>query len=152
MTSAAAREASTIGACSTCGPQDVRVPSVLLSGAMILIVKLALSTLGFARVVRWIRAQVGPTPPNGATTRTSLAAVERAVAMAGALFPGRALCLEQSLVLYFLLRRQQIPVTYCQGVQPHPFQAHAWVEYGGHPLNDVEEHAHRFARFPAVLS
>jgi hypothetical protein len=145
MTAAAA------GACSAGEPKDLRVPSVLQCGTMILIAKVALSTWGFARVVRWIRKQVGSIPPNYRATCSSLAATERKVAMAGALFPGRALCLEQSLVLYFLLRREGIPVTYCQGVQPHPFQGHAWVEYGGLPLNDVEEHARRFARFPAVL-
>lgn len=78
-------------------------------------------------------------------------ATERAVAMAGALYPGRALCLEQSLVLYYLLRRQRVAVRYCQGIQPHPFEAHAWVEYEGKPLNDVAEHAKLFTRFPDQL-
>jgi hypothetical protein len=79
-------------------------------------------------------------------------ATEHAVAMAGALYPGRALCLEQSLVLYYLMRRQGVAVNYCQGVQPYPFQAHAWIEYDGEPINDVAEHVKRFARLPEELS
>ena len=71
--------------------------------------------------------------------------------MAGALYPGRALCLEQSLALYYLLRRRGVPVRYCQGVQPYPFEAHAWVEYGGTPINDVIDHVTLFARFPDQL-
>jgi hypothetical protein len=78
-------------------------------------------------------------------------AAERAVALASALYPGRAKCLEQSLVLYYLLRRRGIAVQYCQGVMAYPFEAHAWVEYAGEVLNDVQEHAVSFARLPAPL-
>jgi transglutaminase-like putative cysteine protease len=71
--------------------------------------------------------------------------------MAGALYLGRAKCLEQSLALYYLLRRQGVAVAYCQGVQPYPFRAHAWVEYRGQVINDVPEHARFFARLPEQL-
>jgi hypothetical protein len=78
-------------------------------------------------------------------------AAEHAVAMAGALYPGRALCLEQSLVLYYLLRRHGIPARYCQGVEGPPFEAHAWLEYQGEPINDVAEHTRLFTRLPDQL-
>jgi hypothetical protein len=73
------------------------------------------------------------------------------VALAGALYPGRARCLEQSLVLYYLLRGRGVAARYCQGVQPNPFQAHAWIEYRGEIITDVEEHVARFARLPDQL-
>lgn len=71
--------------------------------------------------------------------------------MAGAFYPGRARCLEQSLALYYLLRRQGVAVKYCHGVQFYPFQAHAWIEYEGSVINDVAPHVKHFARFPDQL-
>ncbi len=71
--------------------------------------------------------------------------------MAAALFPGRALCLEQSLTLYVLLRLAGATVRLRLGVQAYPFGAHAWVEYLGRPLNDIEEHVAFFAPLPDVL-
>jgi hypothetical protein len=75
----------------------------------------------------------------------------RSVAMAAALYPGRARCLEQSLVLYYLLRRRGVAVRYRQGVMPHPFQAHAWIEYDGEVITDVAEHAAQFSSLPDQL-
>jgi len=76
---------------------------------------------------------------------------EWSVAMAAAFYPGRAQCLERSLVLYYLLRRQGIPVQYCHGVQPFPLVSHAWIEYQGEVINDVPERVREFARFPDQL-
>jgi hypothetical protein len=115
-------------------------------------VKIALRIWGFGRVITWLRRRVEAAPVvailfDDATVKAS----ERAVALAGALYPGRALCLEQSLVLYYLLRRQGVLVEYCQGVIPRPFQAHAWIEYRGEVINDIAEHARQFARLPDLL-
>jgi hypothetical protein len=71
--------------------------------------------------------------------------------MAGAMYPGRAMCLEQSLTLYYVLRRMGIHAEYRQGVQPHPFRAHAWVEYEGAPINDLAEHVRLFTLLPNQL-
>jgi hypothetical protein len=81
----------------------------------------------------------------------AVAATEYAVAMAGALYPGRALCLEQSLALYYLLRRRGVAVKFRMGVQAHPFLAHAWIDYRGVPLNDVPEHVKQFVPLPDQL-
>lgn len=131
--------------------QSVRVPSVLWAGFMILAVKMSLRIGGYGRTIRWIRSSVARIPATTSADAEVVKAAEHAVAMAGALYPGRALCLEQSLVLYYLLRRQGVAVKYCQGVQPHPFLAHAWVEYRGEPINDFAEHAERYARLPEQL-
>jgi len=58
-------------------------------------------------------------------------------------------CLRESLLLWWLL--------YCQGIvselrlgvqnQQEQFQAHAWVEYNGYPLNELEDVRQRFATF-----
>jgi hypothetical protein len=73
-----------------------------------------------------------------------VAASEYAVAMAAALYPGHAACLERSLTLYWHLRRAGVPVAYRMGVQMYPFLAHAWVERDGVPINDVPEHVRLF--------
>jgi transglutaminase superfamily protein len=130
---------------------EVRVPSVLQCGFLLLGVKMALRMRGLSWTIRYIRRRVGVAPATRSVDLDVVKAAERAVAMAGAFYPGRAMCLEQSLVLYHLLRRQGIPVKYCQGVQAHPFAAHAWVEYGGATINDVAEHVSWYARLPNEL-
>ncbi len=127
---------------------SVTVPSVFQVLLMTLAVKVALRAFGLQRILLWIRGRTAEERAAGSPSVDSLRAAEHAVAIAGALYPGRALCLEQSLVLYYVLRRQGFAVEYCQGVQPHPFKAHAWIEYAGEPLNDVAEHVNRFARLP----
>lgn len=129
----------------------VRIPSVAQCLAMILVVKLCLRSFGFNRVIIFLRNRLGTVPVVPLADPTLVRAAERVVAMAGALYPGRALCLEQSLLLYYVLRRQGIAVAYCQGVMPCPFQAHAWIEFEGEVVNDVAEHARQFARLPLQL-
>ena len=128
-----------------------RFPSALRCGAMILGVKVALRTAGFARVIRWIARRVEPIPATTWLDIEAVRAAERAVATAAALYPGRALCLEQSLVLYYVLRRHGVAVGYRQGIMAHPFQAHAWIEYRGEVISDVPEHALQFVRLPDQL-
>jgi hypothetical protein len=129
----------------------LRIPSVLRCGATIVMVKIALRIWGFGRVITWLRRRVEAVPVTTLDDNVAVQASERAVALAGALYPGRALCLEQSLVLYYLLRRQGVLVEYCQGVISRPFQAHAWIEYRGEVINDIAEHARQFARLPDLL-
>lgn len=129
----------------------LHILSVLQCGLLIFAVKLVLRTRGFGWTIRRLRRQVEAISTTELVDLEAVKKCEYRVAMAGALYPGRALCLEQSLVLYYLLRRQGIPVRYCQGVQPHPFLAHAWIEYRGVPLNDVPEHVKQFRLLPDQL-
>jgi hypothetical protein len=129
----------------------VRVPSVLRCALMIATVKLMLKTRDFSGTAAWIRRRVEGVPEATGVDPAVVKAAEWSVATAGALYPGRAKCLEQSLTLYYLLRRQGVAVRYCQGMQPYPFQAHAWVEYRGEVINDVPEHAVAFSRLPDQL-
>jgi hypothetical protein len=82
--------------------------------------------------------------------RQLIDACVRSVALAAAFFPGRALCLERSLTLWYVLRSRGVPVELCLGVQKFPFAAHAWVAYRGTPLNDVPEHVAHFQPLMAV--
>jgi len=130
---------------------QLSVPSVGPCMLLILALKTALRIAGFDRTIRWIRRRVEHIPTDLAPGAGEIAAVEHSVAMAGALYPGRARCLDQSLVLYYLLRRSGVGVTYCQGVQAHPFTGHAWLEYRSDPITDVPEHVRLFARLPELL-
>jgi Transglutaminase-like superfamily len=70
---------------------------------------------------------------------------------------GHPSCLEQSLVLWYLLRRQNISARLRIGVrkQPGKLEAHAWVEHEDVPLNQseaVHEHYAAFEREIADLS
>ncbi len=129
----------------------VTTPSVLRCGLMIVGFKALLRTRRFAGTIRWIRQRVVGIPAGRSAPMKTVSDVAWAVAVAGALYPGRAQCLEQSLVLYYVLRRRGVAVDYCQGVQPFPFQAHAWIEYSGQCVNDVVEHTKRYARLPDLL-
>src|SRR5262249_9212099 len=79
---------------------------------LVLTTRLTLKFAGFGWAIKWIQQQSQhaserhPAPGE-------LEATERVVATAAAFFPGRARCLEQSLVLYYLLRRRGIAVNYC---------------------------------------
>jgi hypothetical protein len=127
------------------------IPSLLRCGFLIFITRVALKSRGFGWTIRWIRQRAAEASGMAPFDPASVKATEHAVAMAAALYPGRALCLEQSLVLYYLLRRQGVPVRFAMGVQAHPFAAHAWVEHRGEPLNDIEEHVRWFTRLPDEL-
>ncbi len=130
---------------------NIRVPSVMTSGFMILALKVSLRLRGYKRTIEWIRRRVERVPVRANVDPAVVKAAEWWVAMAAAFYPGRAECLERSLVLYYVLRRQGVAVKYCHGVQPSPLAAHAWVEYQGEVVNDVPEHVDEFSRLPEQL-
>jgi hypothetical protein len=120
------------------------VPSVPATLLRLAVLKAALAVRGFARTWAWIQADAGRASLAGDVDPQLVAGAEYVVAMAAALYPGHAACLERSLVLYWYLRRTGVPVEYRMGVQMYPFLAHAWVEYRGTPINDVPEHVRLF--------
>ena len=68
--------------------------------------------------------------------------------------PFRTNCLEQSLVLRWLLRRRGIPADLKIGArkEAEKFEAHAWVEFaGGVAVGSSEEHTH-FVPFEGSLA
>ncbi|MGH7720840.1 MAG: lasso peptide biosynthesis B2 protein, partial [Gemmatimonadaceae bacterium] len=130
---------------------EVKVLTVLWCALTIAWIKWLLRTRRFQGTIAWVRGQVEPTLATEAAELEAVRELEYAVAMAGAFYPGRAKCLEQSLALYYLARRQGVAVRYCRGVQLYPFEAHAWVEYQGQVITDVPEHVKYFTRFPDEL-
>lgn len=79
-------------------------------------------------------------------TREAARAIARMVAIASARAPFRVTCLHRTLVLRRLLRARGVPCALRLGVRSWDgaFEAHAWVELAGVPLNDDEAHVARF--------
>lgn len=127
-----------------------RVPSLVWCGLLLLAVRLHLKVCGFGRSIVAAR-HLGRSSGDAANISSNEASsIVEAVATAAAFFPGRAICLEQSLTLYILLRRCGVPVELRLGVQPYPFNAHAWVERNGEPVNEAAEDVAHFLPLPEL--
>jgi hypothetical protein len=126
--------------------------SVVACMVSIALVRRSLAWSGFARTLKRIRDRSERASITTDFSPATIAMVDRLVALAAALYPGRALCLERSLVLYDRLRREGAAVELRIGVQATPFAAHAWVTYGGEPVNDSAEHVSHFVVMPDLRS
>jgi hypothetical protein len=129
---------------------ETRPTSALVATVVLVGVTLALRILGLRRSLTLVRRFCGHAPEAEAPSPGLLADVVRKVDTAAVFFPGRALCLEQSLALYLCLRRAGVPVELRMGVQPYPFAAHAWVEYRGDPVGDSYDRVGKFAPFDGL--
>ena len=67
---------------------------------------------------------------------------------------GHPTCLEESLALWWLLGRRGIASQLRIGIkkQSQKFEAHAWVELGGAPLNEPETPHQHYAAFEGEIS
>jgi transglutaminase-like putative cysteine protease len=127
-------------------------PSVLRCMAMLAAVRLHLRVRGFGRTIMAARRWGADVDVDGAGADEQ-AIIDRtvtALVTAAAFFPGRAICLEQSLALYVLLRRRGVPVELRIGVQPVPFSAHAWLELRGVPIEENADFVDYLLPFPEI--
>jgi Transglutaminase-like superfamily len=87
-----------------------------------------------------------------ASHRTQIAA--RMVRAAARRIPMKLTCLEESLALWFLLRREGIAAELRIGARKtgDKFEAHAWVECDGEALNQTEDPHTHYAVFDALGS
>ncbi len=125
-----------------------RIPSVASTTAVLGLTKLCLALVGFGRTLtaaRWLMRRL----PARSAAPELLTAVSRRVALVAAFFPGRALCLEQSVTLWVLLRGRGLEADLRLGVQPYPWCAHAWVEHRGQPVNERPEFTRGFVTLPS---
>jgi Transglutaminase-like superfamily len=99
------------------------------------------------------RSTAGHEPP-GAQRAAEAQRVTRMVAAAARNGPWQATCLEQSVVLLWLLGRRGIPAQLRIGVrkQLEALEAHAWVESGGVVLNDSADVSERYRPFEGDLA
>jgi hypothetical protein len=123
-------------------------PSLARCFLALLVVKLALVVAGARRIVRVISWRAGVPPLHHAASPSDIERLARRITTAAAFFPGRARCLEQSLVLWAMLRRSGIDARLRLGVRPHPFEAHAWVELDGQAILEDPEKVARVIPLP----
>jgi transglutaminase-like putative cysteine protease len=103
---------------------------------------------GLRRTLRLV-LRAAPTPRT-VVRADVVGEVARRVSLAAAFYPRRALCLEQSLALYLLLRRRGIAAELRLGAQPRPFYAHAWVEVDGQPVAEQGDLPLNLTMFPTL--
>lgn len=108
----------------------------LVSQAFVLLpfVNLHLKLLGFKRTYALLRFWLPKTAP---CCPSLIHKTVQSASIAAKYHPW-ATCLRKSLVLWFLLRRQQIAVEFKIGTrfEREEFQAHAWVEHQGTVVGD----------------
>lgn len=102
-------------------------------------------------LLRW-SAQGAPLP-QADQERLTIAQCEQALdrAVQYGLYPGN--CLSRSLTLWWLLRRQGVASELRIGVRTVAgrFQAHAWIEYQGQPLHEIQDVHQHYTAFPDEL-
>ena len=127
----------------------------LRAAALLPWVALRLRLQGFQATKIWLQSSAKNNFGNisGETgTRAHLTArMVRAAARHGI---GNPSCLEESLVLLHLLSAQGITSQLRIGVKKNvpQFEAHAWIEFAGMPLNESEALHHHYAPFEAEFS
>ncbi len=111
---------------------------------------------GYRKTQHWLQEKLRH-PPISAPPATEIASILemtcRMVRAAERYSPGQATCLEESLLLWYLLQSQNISTALRIGVrkQKDKFEAHAWVEKDGLALNQQEEQHRHYAPFDGDL-
>jgi Transglutaminase-like superfamily len=133
-----------------------RAQSLFLRASLLLpLLSASLRRRGFAATQSTLKRLLSPAKKaldaQEQIARTALAA--RMVRAAVKYGFGKPSCLEGSLALWWLLRRQGIPAELRIGVRKEnrQFEAHAWVEYNGSALNEPEEHHQHYHAFDATF-
>lgn len=125
-------------------PMITSVFAVTTCIAQIAVAKLSLFALGFGRTLAWYEGTACPARSDVTADDRIIERVAHRVAVAAALYPGRARCLEQSLILSRALRRLGVDAKVRFGVHPYPFTAHSWVEAHGYAVNEMEDYLTMF--------
>ncbi|MEX0907869.1 MAG: lasso peptide biosynthesis B2 protein [Gemmatimonadota bacterium] len=123
-------------------------PRLAACFALIALMDLVSRVLGMRRVLRLAHRLAG-NGGAGSDPRLSDQIADR-VATAAAFYPRRALCLEQSLALYVLLKRRGLAAELKLGVQARPFYAHLWVESSGRAIREESDLPLRLATFSGL--
>jgi len=124
---------------------------LFVSAIRLTLLAAALHVAGFARVRRWLAASTvyGSEPPDvePQTLAVLVNAASNHLPIAGS-------CLTRSMLLDWMLRRRGVASALRLGVRlvEGRLQAHAWVEVGGRPVNDVPGVAAEFKPFEDRLS
>jgi hypothetical protein len=113
--------------------------------------------LGFRRWKEFVERRVKRANAGAVQPRTSAVAAQRIVQLEEAAarnLPFKTNCLEQSLVLWPLLRRRGFSAELKFGARKDAgkFEAHAWVELDGEALNNDSEENRGFVPFDGAVA
>jgi hypothetical protein len=131
---------------------------ILRAGLILPLTEVGLRLFGFRRWKELIEkfslpAHLPQSLPTDLQCQTALRTVRavRSVELHGPTTPN---CLERSMVLWWLLRRDGVDGELHIGARKEGsrFEAHAWVELGGQVLNDGAEVHQHYARFDAPIA
>ena len=119
--------------------------------------RLSLRLRGFKKTKAELQKKLPPNSTQGMVKQSSPETEQKTCRMvrAGAQYGvGRPSCLEESLVLWYLLQRQNIAAHLRIGVRKlsQEFEAHAWVEFEGTPLNQADSLHEHYAAFEGEFS
>jgi hypothetical protein len=117
------------------------------SATTLIAIKLMLLVIGFARTYALLQSRVRDLSTTTEPDTATLDASARSIVAAAILIPGRIECLEQSLALWYVLRRRGVAAELTFGMRQYPFGAHAWVTYRGEPLNEDREALRHYVAF-----
>jgi hypothetical protein len=116
------------------------------------LVKASLRIRGYKNTQQWLQNILDRRQISQLSTEQNIAGVEQTCRMVRSaehysLLPST--CLEQSLLLWYLLQDQGVAASMRIGVRKNGqlFEAHAWVEYCGTALNQTEEQHRHYAAF-----
>jgi hypothetical protein len=130
----------------------------LEAGGGLLATWVGLRLAGFRRwknVLAWLAPSLNTTARQAdALQRQSAEAIARMAAAAARNFFFETNCLEQSLVLWWLLRRRGIAAELRIGARKEfeRFEAHAWVEVDSAVLNDASAEHRHFVPFDGPIT
>jgi len=126
--------------------------------AFLPLTEFGLRVMGFRRWKRLVEHFSPPVPrrqiPEPATQLEMAERITRAARSAERHGPGTPNCLERSLTLWWLLRREAIEGELHIGARKSEsrFEAHAWVELDGVVLNDSPNVHKHYERFDAPIA
>ena len=124
---------------------------------LLLLISVSLRLRGFNKTRDALQQRLPVEPAENAPAGPSAEIVQRTCRMVTAAAHYVALrptCLEQSLALWYLLRKQNIAASLRIGVRKSAdkFEAHAWVEHQGTALNSSEGLHRHYAAFASEFS
>lgn len=111
---------------------------------------------GYGSTHLWLEASLGKGDRRAGDEKDleTAAYLGIAVEVAAGNLPYEARCLERSLALWWMLARRDLDARLRIGVRKAEtgLEAHAWIEFQGHQINDGSDVVERYAPFEATIS
>jgi hypothetical protein len=128
--------------------------SFFLAATLMPLISLSLRFRGFLKTRAFLERHVSAPRPSKELYSICPNVTARMVRAAGRYGLVRPTCLAESLALWCILGRQGVPCDLRIGVRTEAgkFEAHAWVERRGIPLNEPEGLHQHYAAFDAALA